>query len=121
MRATAPHVLNYELELVVDGRTLERPVNYALAKVVPPPGIEIDPRRRPFIVVDPRAGHGPGIGGFKSDSEIGVAFKAGYPCYFVGFLPDPMPEQTIEHVARAEAVFLKKLPRYIRRWTASHV
>ena len=33
---TAPHVLEYEVELVVDGRTLDRPVNYALARVVPP-------------------------------------------------------------------------------------
>jgi hypothetical protein len=38
-----------------------------------PKGVEIDPKRRPFVVVDPRAGHGPGIGGFKADSEIGVA------------------------------------------------
>ena len=106
---TAPHVLDYEVELVVDGRTLDRPVNYALVRVVPPPGVEIDPTRRPFVIVDPRAGHGPGIGGFKADSEIGVAFKAGHPCYFVGFLPDPMPGQTIEDIARAEAVFLEKV------------
>ena len=65
--------------------------------------------RRPFVIVDPRAGHGPGIGGFKADSEIGVAFKAGHPCYFIGFLPDPMPGQTIGDVARAEAVFLEKV------------
>src|SRR5580704_1099135 len=82
---TAPHVLDYKVELVLDGRTFERPVNYILARVVPPQGIEIDPTRRPFVVVDPRAGHGPGIGGFKADSEIGVALKAGHPCYFVGF------------------------------------
>jgi Protein of unknown function (DUF3141) len=106
---TAPHVLDYEVELVVDGRTLERPVNYALVRVVPPPGVAVDPTRRPFVIVDPRAGHGPGIGGFKADSEIGVAFKAGHPCYFVGFLPDPMPGQTIEDIARAEAVFLEKV------------
>jgi len=105
----APHVLDYEVELVVDGRTLERPVNYALARVVPPQGVEIDPTRRPFVIVDPRAGHGPGIGGFKADSEIGVAFKAGHPCYFIGFLPDPMPGQTIGDIARAEAVFLEKV------------
>ena len=61
------------------------------------------------MVVDPRAGHGPGIGGFKADSEIGVAFKAGHPCYFVGFLPDPMPGQTIEDIAHAEAIFLEKV------------
>jgi Protein of unknown function (DUF3141) len=106
---TAPHVLDYEVELVVDGRTLERPVNYGLVRVVPPPGTEIDPTRRPFVIVDPRAGHGPGIGGFKADSEIGVAFKAGHPCYFIGFLPEPMPGQTIGDVARAEAVFLEKV------------
>jgi hypothetical protein len=57
---TAPHVLDYGVELVVDGRTLPRPVNYALARVVPPAGVEIDSTRRPFIIVDPRAGHGPG-------------------------------------------------------------
>ena len=106
---TAPHVLSYEVELVIDGRTLERPVNYVLVRVVPPKGVELDQTRRPFVVVDPRAGHGPGIGGFKADSEIGVALKAGHPCYFVGFLPEPMPGQTIEDVARAEAVFLQKV------------
>jgi pimeloyl-ACP methyl ester carboxylesterase len=106
---TVPHVLNYGAELVVDGRTLEHPVNYCLVRIVPPAGTAIDLKRRPFVVVDPRAGHGPGIGGFKADSEIGVIFKAGHPCYFVGFLPDPMPGQTIEHVALAEAVFLEKV------------
>ena len=106
---TAPHVLEYEVELVVDGRTLDRPVNYALVRIVPPRGVDVDMKRRPFVIVDPRAGHGPGIGGFKADSEIGVAFKAGHPCYFIGFLPDPMPGQTIEDIARAEAIFLEKV------------
>src|SRR5215467_3553757 len=84
MAETAPHVLDYKVELVADGRKFDRPVNYALARVVPPDGVEINPKLRPFVIVDPRAGHGPGIGGFKADSEIGVAFKAGHPCYFVG-------------------------------------
>src|SRR5208282_6085623 len=106
---TVPHVLDYEAELVMDGRTLNRPVNYLLVRIIPPEGVEIDMTRRPFVVVDPRAGHGPGIGGFKSDSEIGVAMKAGHPCYFVGFLPDPMAGQTIEDIALAEAAFLEKV------------
>jgi Protein of unknown function (DUF3141) len=105
----APHVLDYQVELVVDGRQLDKPVNYALVRVVPPADAEIDPTRRPFVVVDPRAGHGPGIGGFKADSEIGVALKAGHACYFIGFLPEPMPGQTIEDIARAEAVFLERV------------
>jgi hypothetical protein len=109
LKETAPHVLDYEVELVADGRKLERPVNYALVRIVAPKGIDVDLTRRPFVVVDPRAGHGPGIGGFKADSEIGVALRAGHPCYFVGFLPDPMPGQTIEDIAHAEAMFLDKV------------
>jgi len=105
----APHVLEFKLEVVLDGRTFERPVNYILVRIVPPAGTAIDETRRPFVVVDPRAGHGPGIGGFKADSEIGVAMKAGHPCYFIGFLPDPMPGQTIEDIGRAEAIFLEKV------------
>jgi pimeloyl-ACP methyl ester carboxylesterase len=105
----APHVLDYDVELLVDGRKLDRPVNYALVRIVPPAGISLDPNLRPFIIVDPRAGHGPGIGGFKADSEIGVAFKAGHSCYFIGFLPDPVPGQTIEDIARAEAIFIEKV------------
>src|SRR6201998_1675722 len=106
---TAPHVLNFAAELVMDGRKLAQPVNYALVRIIPPKNIESDANRRPFVIVDPRAGHGPGIGGFKADSEIGVAMKAGHPCYFIGFLPEPMPGQTIETIARAEALFLEKV------------
>ncbi len=106
---TAPHVLQYQAELISDGRTLPRPVNYLLVRILPTSDVTIDPTKRPFVVIDPRAGHGPGIGGFKADSEIGVAMKAGHPCYFIGFLPAPMPGQTIEDIARAEAVFLETI------------
>jgi len=106
---TAPHVLQYAAELIMDGRKLDEPVNYVLVRIIPPKDVELDLNRRPFIVVDPRAGHGPGIGGFKADSEIGVAMKAGHSCYFIGFLPEPMPGQTIERIARAEALFIEKV------------
>jgi hypothetical protein len=109
LKEPAPNVLDYKAALVLDGRTLDPPTNYFLVKVIPPKGIEPDPLRRPFVIVDPRAGHGPGIGGFKADSEIGVAFRAGHPCYFIGFLPDPVPGQTIQDIGRAEAVFLEKV------------
>ena len=104
-----PHVLSFDAELVLDARTFARPVNYLLVRIKPPQGVVIDPQKRPFVVVDPRAGHGPGIGGFKADSEIGVAMKAGHPCYFVGFTPEPMPGQTIEDIIYAEVAFLEKV------------
>jgi pimeloyl-ACP methyl ester carboxylesterase len=105
----APHVLKFGCELVMDGRKLPRPVNYVLVRIVPPKDAEIDNDKRPFVIVDPRAGHGPGIGGFKPQSEIGVALKAGHPCYFIGFLPEPVPGQTIEDVVHAEAAFLERV------------
>ena len=105
----APNVLSFDAELVLDGRSLPRPVNYGLVRIIPPKGVSIDTSKRPFIVFDPRAGHGPGIGGMKHDSEIGVALAAGHPCYFVGFLPDPVPGQTIEDVCEAEARFVEEV------------
>lgn len=105
----APHVLKFDCELIIDGRKLVRPVNYVLVRVNPPVGVDLDPVKRPFVIVDPRAGHGPGIGGFKPQSEIGVAFMAGHPCYFIGFLPNPVPGQTIEDIVRAEAIFLERV------------
>lgn len=109
MEQTKPNVLGFDAEVLMDGRDLPRPVNYELMRILPPAGVEIDPDRRPFVVVDPRAGHGPGIGGFKPDSEIGVALRAGHPCYFIGFLPFPVPGQTVEDVADAEIAFLREV------------
>ncbi len=104
---TKPSVLGFETEVLMDGRELPRPVNYELLRIEPPEGVVTDPQMRPFVVVDPRAGHGPGIGGFKPDSEIGIALRAGHPCYFIGFLPYPVPGQTVEDVVEAEIAFLR--------------
>ncbi|WP_316197635.1 MULTISPECIES: DUF3141 domain-containing protein [unclassified Bradyrhizobium] len=102
-------VLIYDSELVMRGDELPRPVNYGLVRVIPPEGVESDDRKRPVIVIDPRAGQGPGIGGFKQISEIGEAFKAGHPVYFVGFTAQPVPGQQIEDVARAFVTFVEKV------------
>ncbi|MCX2523003.1 DUF3141 domain-containing protein [Larsenimonas rhizosphaerae] len=102
----APNLLIYATDLLLDGRTLPRPVNYRLMRVHPPEGVRIDDAKRPFIIIDPRAGHGPGIGGFKADSELGVAMSAGHPCYFVSFLRYPEHGQTIEDVVDALSQFI---------------
>ena len=109
MQEAVPNVLSFAAELVMRGDSLPRPVNYGLVRIQPQPGVASDETKRPFVIVDPRAGHGPGIGGFKADSEIGAALAAGHPCYFIGFTPEPMPGQTVEDVMRAEAAFLRKV------------
>ncbi len=110
-RAGLPPVLHFDWEMVLDGRTLERAVNYALVRIVPPPGTQVDARRRPYVIIDPRAGHGPGIGGFKDDSQVGVALRAGHPVYFVIFFSEPVPGQTLLDVTAAEARFVQHVRR----------
>jgi pimeloyl-ACP methyl ester carboxylesterase len=102
-------VLIYDSELVMRGDELPHPVNYSLLRVIPPDGAEVDDRKRPVFVIDPRAGQGPGIGGFKQLSEIGDAFKAGHPVYFAGFTASPVEGQRVEDVARAHTIFIEKV------------
>jgi pimeloyl-ACP methyl ester carboxylesterase len=106
-----PPVLRFGHDVLIDGRKLDRPCNYALMAIRPPEGVAIDPAKRPVVVVDPRAGQGPGVGGFKLDSEIGFAFRAGHPVYFIGFYPEPVPGQTLVDIGRAESRFLEEVIR----------
>jgi pimeloyl-ACP methyl ester carboxylesterase len=104
-----PPVLHFDYELVLDARKFARAVNYALVRIVPPEGVAVDPKRRPYVIIDPRAGHGPGIGGFKDDSQVGVALREGHPVYFVIFFPQPEPGQTLLDVCEAEKKFVRKV------------
>ncbi len=106
-----PPVLIFGYDVLIDGRTLDRPCNYALMAIRAPQGITVDPAKRPVVVVDPRAGQGAGVGGFKADSEIGFALRAGHPVYFVGFYPEPVPGQTLEDIGAAESRFLEEVIR----------
>ncbi|MEM1384386.1 MAG: DUF3141 domain-containing protein [Pseudomonadota bacterium] len=107
--AGCPPVLAYRSELVLDGASLPSPCNYFLLQIVPPDGVTIDPMKRPYMIIDPRAGHGGGIGGFKEDSQVGVGLRAGHPVYFVAFRRDPVEGQTIADVTRAEAAFVQEI------------
>jgi poly(3-hydroxyalkanoate) synthetase len=109
--AGTPPVLDYAYDVVVDGRTLARPVNYQLLRIIPPKGVTVVDAKRPYMIIDPRAGHGAGIGGFKDDSQVGVALRAGHPVYFVVFRQHPEPGQTLADVTLAEADFLREIAR----------
>jgi pimeloyl-ACP methyl ester carboxylesterase len=109
-KAGCPPVLVFDWDMMVDGRTLPRRCNYALVRIKPPANFPAtDAAMRPFIIIDPRAGHGAGIGGFKSDSQVGVALRRGHPVYFVIFFKDPEPGQTILDITAAERTFLRKV------------
>ncbi|WP_149536973.1 DUF3141 domain-containing protein [Siccirubricoccus phaeus] len=108
--AGCPPVLVFDWQMELDGRTLPRPCNYALVRITPPADMPpTDPALRPFVIIDPRAGHGAGIGGFKSDSQVGVALRRGHPVYFVIFFRDPEPGQTVLDITTAETAFLRRV------------
>ena len=115
-RAGLPPPLAFEYETLIDARCFERPANYALLRIkaVGQDCLEdcIDPEKTPVIVIDPRAGHGPGIGGFKRDSEVGIAFHEGHPVYFVMFYPEPCPGQTLSDVLHALRRFVDAVSQY---------
>ncbi len=104
-----PPLLKFDHELVLDGHDLAEPCNYALLKLLPPASMPVNFQARPLVVVDPRAGHGPGIGGFKFDSEVGMAMRAGHTVYFITFRPQPEENQTLLKVMLAEASFIEEI------------
>lgn len=131
-----PPVLVFDHEMVLDGRTFDRPVNYAIVRILdrrshqtdrrsshretlqdrrctrkPRVDADRDPHKRPIVIIDPRAGHGPGIGGSKLDSQIGVALDFDHPVYFVLFFTDPEPGQTVADIQDAEVRFLEEVAR----------
>ena len=121
-REGMPPVLVFDYEIVLDGRTLPDPVNYALLRIVAPEGDETDDSKRPFVVIDPRAGHGPGIGGFKIDSEIGIALRGGHPCYRCPSSPSPVPTDHRGGDARRGSVpaHRGRAPPAVRRQALRH-
>ncbi len=105
--AGAPPVLGFRYETVVDGRALPRRSNYAMVRILPDDGARPDPRRRPYLIIDPRAGQAAGIGGSKAESQVGVALKTGHPVYFAIFFPHPEPGQTLADVCATHAHFVR--------------
>jgi pimeloyl-ACP methyl ester carboxylesterase len=106
-----PPLLAFDYEILIDGRELPDPVNYCLVRILPPAGVEIEPTKRPYLIIDPRAGHGAGIGGFKQESQVGIALREGNPVYFTVFYPTPEPGQTLACVAAAQRRFMREVAR----------
>ncbi len=124
LRSGQPPVLTYNYEMILNAKNFKHPANYALVRISDRRRADIqkavDDRRekireritrpkRPIVIIDPRAGHGPGIGGSKRDSEIGMALEHGHPVYFILFYTDPIPGQTMADVIEAIEKFIEKV------------
>ncbi len=134
-----PPVLSFKYEVIMDGRTFDKPVNYALTKIVERRKVSkrassklyVNKKReqrknengviglasseeggkRPVIIIDPRSGNAPGIAGSKKNSEIGIAIQSGLPVYYIIFFPEPEKDQTLEDVKNAEIKFIEEVKK----------
>ncbi|NML16949.1 DUF3141 domain-containing protein [Azohydromonas caseinilytica] len=108
--AGMPPLLHFEAEQVADGRDGHPRSNYQLLRITRCGSDHLEqhvlPGAAPVLVVDPRAGHGPGIGGFRRDSEVGMALVEGHPVYFAVFDPEPVEGQTMGAVVETLARFI---------------
>lgn len=111
--AGMPPPLHFEYETILDARLFERPANYALLRITRCEEDDamdcVDASKPPVVIIDPRAGHGPGIGGFKHDSEVGMSLHEGHETYFVVFFPLPCPNQTLADVLHVLRRFVEEV------------
>ncbi|NBJ13061.1 DUF3141 domain-containing protein [Microvirga sp. SYSU G3D207] len=112
-RAGKPPLLDFDYEIILDAGHFKPPTNYSLLRITRVGGDCladcVDSTKPPVVVFDPRAGHGPGIGGFKRDSEVGLALRAGHPVYFVAFAPEPVLGQTLLDVLHTLRRFVEEV------------
>ena len=105
-----PPVLVFDYEMVIDGRQLPRPANYALVRIKPQADHPPTDREQAPVRGHRSAGRArPGHRRLQDRQRDRHRAKQGHPCYFVMFFPQPVPGQTIESVCAAEGVFLRKV------------
>lgn len=102
-----PKVMQFETELILDGRTYDPPVNYKLERIIPQHDQQTDPSKRPIVIFDPRAAQGSGMAGMKKDGQIGQALESRHPTYYVSFFVHPEEGQTIELVCDTCIAFVR--------------
>lgn len=114
-RAGLPMHLAFPFETVLDARQFDEPAGYSLLRVLPDGDACFEQcegaSERPVIFLDPRAGHGPGIGGSKRDSELGMALHRGHPTYLVAHDMQPCAGQTLARVHHALRRFVAEVSR----------
>ncbi len=107
--AGKPPLLHFEWEMIVDARTFERPVNYALVRIIPPQRrSRSTTTRRPFVIIDPRAGHGPASADSSRTRRSASPSRPGIRSISSIFFPDPEPGQTLADVMRRGSEFVAR-------------
>jgi phosphate acetyltransferase len=104
VRERLPPMFHFGYEMVRDARMFGRPVNHAPVHITTPASGPIDPKRRPYVIIDRAHGTGPGIGGVKDDSALRKLADRGR--ITGGVLDGPLPfnNAVSEEAARAKKI-----------------
>lgn len=109
--AGLPPITPFPLEVIQDGRSLDRPVNRTLVRIQDRRTMESgrqkpwsEQTKRPIIFQDPDAGRGL-ISASRNTSEIGLAIDTGHPAFLILVQPETVPGQTMDDLTAATRVF----------------
>ncbi len=118
--ASHPFAEDFDIEVLVHGKELPRPIGYVLLKISTKPGYEFDPKivaavkdqkkiDTPFVLMGPRAGKNSRVLVLNSISQLSVALATRNHVYVIDYLPWPDKSQTLDSVCDGVATFLEKI------------
>ena len=102
-------VLTFGHEILVSGKGLKRPINYSLARVIPPRGRGHRPEEA--TGGHRRSARRPGAGHRRVSSRERDRrrLRGGPPVYFIGFAAEPVPGQTFLDVVEGQVKFFERV------------
>ena len=113
--AGLPPITPFPLEVILDGRSLDRPVNRTLVRIKDRRTADdgrnkpfSEQEKRPIIFQDPDAGRGL-ISASRNTSEIGLAIDTGHPSFLILVQPETVPGQTMDDLTAATRIFTEKV------------
>ena len=104
-----PHVLSFEAEIVMFGNSLERPVNYGLARIIPPEGLRSTLGNAPLSWWIRELGTALASAASRLTARLAPPSAPATPATLSDSPRTRCQSQTVEDVMRAEAAFLERV------------
>ena len=103
-RQGLPPVLRFDYEIIMDGRSFKRPVNYALLRIVPPKGVTVDAKRRPYVIIDPAAATAPASAASRTIRRLEWRYTKAIRCTSSSSSRSPNRTNAARHMQRRAGV-----------------
>jgi Protein of unknown function (DUF3141) len=113
---TAPQVLNFPVEILRDGRALERPANYALVRIVPPTMSRLTPLSRRSLSSTRARDMVPTSAASSRKARSASPYAPAIPCTSSAFCRSLNPDRRSRMSATPMARSSRTSPSASREW-----